>query len=81
MNVNLHLTGDLENFIKSLIEKGLAANKTEAIRLAIVRYYEEYNTVENTRLENAFNQASVESAWNNSRDDKAEKFYRKTKKR
>ena len=81
MNVNLHLSGDLEKFINSLINKGLAANKTEAIRLAVVRYYEEHNALENTRLENAFNQASIDSAWNNSKDEKAQDFYKKTKKR
>ena len=40
MNVNLKLEGELEQFINSLVQRGLAANKTEAIRLAVLEYYE-----------------------------------------
>lgn len=38
MNINLQLTGELEQFVNSLIKRGLAANKTEAIRMMAVEY-------------------------------------------
>ena len=41
MNINLHLTGELEAYIESLIRRGFAANKTEAARMMIVRQYEQ----------------------------------------
>jgi len=57
MNVNLHLTGELENFINNLVESGIAANKTEAIRLAIARMYYE----ERKQVDKAFNQSTIEA--------------------
>jgi hypothetical protein len=41
MNINLHLTGELEVYIESLIRRGFAANKTEAARMIIARRYQE----------------------------------------
>ncbi|MBU0591227.1 hypothetical protein KKG55_05030 [Candidatus Micrarchaeota archaeon] len=57
MNVNLHLTGELENFINNLVESGIAANKTEAIRLAIARMYYE----ERKQVDKSFNQSTIEA--------------------
>ncbi|GEM_PF-3764887 len=37
MIVNLHLAGEVEAHINSLVRRGLAASKTEAIRLCIVK--------------------------------------------
>ena len=37
MIVNLHLAGEAEAYISSLVRRGLAASKTEAIRLCIVK--------------------------------------------
>lgn len=74
MNVNLHLTGELEAFVNELIKKGLAANKTEAIRLAITRYYEDLKT---KKMMDEFNQATIDTQWNNSSDEKSAVFYTK----
>ncbi|MFH0737452.1 MAG: hypothetical protein V1827_02050 [Candidatus Micrarchaeota archaeon] len=77
MNINLHLSGELEAFINGLVARGLAANKTEAIRLAVTRYYEEQQKFKK-RIENdPFDQAAIESAWNNPSDEKASGFYKK----
>lgn len=75
MNVNLRLSGDLETFVSSLVNRGLAANKTDAIRLAVVRYYEQYNSREEEEAQEAFRKAGIRNAWDNPGDDKAEKFY------
>ena len=37
MIVNLHLEGEAEAYINSIVRRGLAASKTEAIRLCIVK--------------------------------------------
>jgi len=76
MRVNLHLTGDLEAFVNELIERGIAANKTEAIRLAIARMYfqEEKHKFRNT---NPLNQSAIEAHWNNPSDEKSSEFYSK----
>ena len=74
MHVNLHLTGELEKFINELIRLGIAANKTEAIRLAISRYYEDWmvkRKVDTKQL----NQSTIDLAWNNPSDEKASEFY------
>ncbi len=38
MNINLKLSGVVENIIEEMITKGYAASKTEAIRIAILDY-------------------------------------------
>jgi Arc/MetJ-type ribon-helix-helix transcriptional regulator len=75
MNVNLYLSGELEAFIDELVERGLAANKTEAIRLAIIHYYEEQR---NTKKKvDSLNQSTIEAHWNNPSDEKSADFYLK----
>jgi len=76
MNVNLNLTGELEKFINDLIRRGLAANKTEAIRLAITRYYEELHGRKKIS-EEPLNAATIEAHWNNPSDERASAFYTK----
>lgn len=76
MNVNLSLTGELEKFINDLIRRGLAANKTEAIRLAIIHYYEDLNRGKKIS-EEPLNTSTIEAAWNNPSDEKASAFYMK----
>ena len=75
MNVNLYLTGELEQFINGLVERGLAANKTEAIRMSIVKYYEELKYSKKKVEEEPLNQSTIETSWNNSYDEKSSKFY------
>jgi len=77
MNVNLHLSGELEEFINRLVSRGLAANKTEAIRLAIVKYYEEERVLKQKLSEEPLNQATVDTHWNNPSDEKSSEFYTK----
>lgn len=77
MNVNLHIQGELEIFINRLVKEGFAANKTEAIRLAIVRYYEEKKRLGAEAEDQAFYQHMLEEAWNNPKDEKASEFYKK----
>jgi Arc/MetJ-type ribon-helix-helix transcriptional regulator len=38
MNINLKLSGVVEDIIEEMIAKGYASNKTEAIRLAVLDY-------------------------------------------
>ena len=75
MNVNLHLTGELERYINSLIERGMAANKTEAIRLAITLCYKEQVQINKKIEEEPLNQSTIETHWNNSSDEKSSEFY------
>jgi Arc/MetJ-type ribon-helix-helix transcriptional regulator len=77
MNVNLHLTGELEGFVNDLVERGMAANKTDAIRLAIARYYEEQQRIKKKVGEEPMNQSTIEAHWNNPSDEKASEFYLK----
>jgi len=74
MNVNLHLTGELERFVNELILRGLAANKTEAIRLVLVRYYEEQKHQVSDRPDE-WNQMTIDAVWNNPNDEKSSEFY------
>ena len=72
MNINLRITGELERFINELVERGLAANKTEAIRMSIVRYYEE---TKSNKLSNEkegwlkLSESSLKKVWDNEKDD------------
>ena len=78
MNVNLHLSGELEAFVNSLITRGIAANKTEAIRLSIIRYRDmESEKIRQMKIGGGMNQYTIESAWNNPKDDAAEEFYKR----
>ena len=76
MNVNLHLSGELELFVNGLVERGLAANKTEAIRLAVTRYYEEHQRVKKVN-EEPLDRSTIDASWNNPSDEKAANFYKK----
>ena len=42
MNINLKLTGDAEKAIENIIQRGRAATKTEAVRLALLDYDEHH---------------------------------------
>jgi Arc/MetJ-type ribon-helix-helix transcriptional regulator len=75
LNVNLHLTGELEHFVNDLVLRGLAANKTEAIRMAVVRYYDEQKLRKEEPEIDGFNQSTIEAHWNNPQDEKASEFY------
>jgi Arc/MetJ-type ribon-helix-helix transcriptional regulator len=76
MNVNLHLSGELETFVNELVERGLAANKTEAIRLAVTRYYEEHQRIKKVDME-PLDRSTIDAVWNNPSDEKAAEFYKK----
>ena len=76
--MNLHLAGDVEAYINSLVRRGLAASKTEAIRLTIVQARQrEIETDSERRDIGRLNQMTMELAWNNPKDDEAAKFYEK----
>jgi Arc/MetJ-type ribon-helix-helix transcriptional regulator len=79
MDVNLHLTGELEAFINSLIKRGMAANKTEAIRLSIIRYkdLELEQKKFQMGINEGMNQHTIEAAWNNPKDEVASGFYKR----
>ena len=77
MNVNLHLSGELEGFVNELVERGLAANKTEAIRLAVTRYYEEQQRLRKKVNEEPLDRSTIEAVWNNPSDEKSADFYKK----
>ncbi len=75
MNVNLHLTGELETFVNELVKRGMVANKTEAIRMAIAKYYEEQRRLTD-RIELP-ERSTINAHWNNPSDEKASEFYKK----
>lgn len=75
MNVNLHLKGELERFVNELVDRGIAANKTEAIRLAIARYYEQQVQLKKRVEDEPLHQSTIEAHWNNPSDEKASEFY------
>ncbi len=75
MNINLHLTGELETYIDSLIRRGLAANKTEAARMVIAQQYEKRRRTEIDEGVQALEKASMKAIWDNPADDAAEEFY------
>ena len=75
MYVNLNLTGELEDFINELVDRGLAANKTEAIRLAIIYYYERQHR--NKSKTESLNQSTIDHHWNNPSDERSSRFYKK----
>ena len=77
MSVNLHLSGETASYIDALVKRGLAANKTEAIRLSIVRTMESDKKTAALSDEELWSRSASDSAWNNPQDDKAEKFYEK----
>ncbi len=74
MNVNLHLSGETESYVRGMVKRGLAANNTEAIRMLIVKCRD--REVERWEIDR-FQQASIEHIWNNKKDDEAAKFYEK----
>ncbi len=75
MNVNLHLSGELEAFVNELVKRGIAANRTDAIRLAIIKYYEDQLRMKKMVHEEPLEKSAIESHWNNPSDEKASKFY------
>jgi Arc/MetJ-type ribon-helix-helix transcriptional regulator len=78
MNVNLHLAGEAEAYINSIVRRGLAASKTEAIRLTIARARDRELEMEGEKRGiERLNQMTMEAAWNNKKDDEAAKFYEK----
>ncbi len=75
MNINLHLSGELESYINSLIKRGFAASKTEAARMVIAQQYEK-NKVRSTDPDlDAWQRASMKAVWDNPADNAAEEFY------
>jgi len=76
MNVNLHLAGDVEAYINSLVRRGLAASKTEAIRLAIVQARARELEIDSEKRDiDSLQRMSMKSVWDNPKDDEAAKFY------
>lgn len=75
MNINLHLSGELESFVNELVRRGLAANKTDAVRMAITKYYDEQRRLGAGR--EAPERSTIEAHWNNPADEKASEFYLK----
>ena len=74
MYVNLHLTGELEEFVNELVERGLVATKTEAVRLAILKLYESLQTKKKIESE-PLAQSTIDAHWNNPSDEKSSEFY------
>jgi len=76
--VNLHLAGDVEAYINSLVRRGLAASKTEAIRLTIVQARAREIELESEKRDiDHLQQMSMKAVWDNPKDDEAAKFYEK----
>jgi Arc/MetJ-type ribon-helix-helix transcriptional regulator len=76
MNVNLHLAGEVEAYINSLVSRGLAASKTEAIRLTIVQARQRELEIETERQGvDRLQHISMKAVWDNKKDEKAAEFY------
>lgn len=75
MNINLHLKGELETYINSLIKRGFAANKTEAARMVIAQQYEKQKVRSTDPELDAWQRAAAKAVWDNPADNEAEKFY------
>ncbi len=74
MNINLHLTGELEAYINSLIARGFAASKTEAARMMLVQRYEQQTKAADP-VADEWQRAALKAVWDNPADNKAEEFY------
>ena len=73
MNINLRLSGELERFIASLIDRGIVENKTEAARMLIARQYLRDRTKDLELGE--WQRHATKTIWDNQQDNIAEKFY------
>jgi len=49
--------------------------KTEAIRMAIVKYYEEHRYGKRRIEAEPLNQSTIDAHWNNPSDEKSSEFY------
>jgi hypothetical protein len=75
MNINLHLKGELEAYINSLIRRGFAASKTEAARMMLVKQYERQRAVPMDPVADEWQRAAAKAVWDNPADNAAEEFY------
>ena len=82
--IHTRMEGIPVQIMERMIELGLASNKTEAIRLALLDYNEHHPIVEKFKKqkideEEEFYQALVresnKSVWDNPKEDEAEKWY------
>ena len=73
-NLNIDLTGHTKNVVESMIRKGYAKSKTEAIRLALFEFDREYKIVDDRELDSISYSASINSMkkyFNDPNEDKA----------
>ena len=70
--INLHLEGELMEFMNEYIKRGYAASKAEVLRAGLRELMEKASTVEQERRGwAALSQKSLRKVWDNPKDDKA----------
>ena len=76
MNIHVKLTGKTEEILRSLITKGYAADKSEAIRLALLFYDERFQVSGDEKTGwLVLAEKSVQKVWDNAKDDEAWRKY------
>lgn len=77
LNVHIRLKGYLEKIIEAMIAEGIAANKTEAIRAALLFYNEHYKLARRESEEESLRKAVSSSNQDIWQDEKEDKIWRK----
>ncbi|MEK6979087.1 MAG: hypothetical protein AABW86_02605 [Candidatus Micrarchaeota archaeon] len=90
MILNMNLAGLPEDVVNELVHRGIASNKSEAIRLMILHYNEHYGIKPINQLKNEddeekawqmVSEQSLSEALDNSKDQEAAKWYEEQFKR
>ena len=81
MNIHAKFTGEVANAIEELIKRGYAANKTEAIRHAIIECKDRHISKEQIDEDEVFYRKMSAYAnrdiWDNKEDEKMAQWYLK----
>ncbi|MFH1261572.1 MAG: hypothetical protein ABII39_06525 [Candidatus Micrarchaeota archaeon] len=90
MILNMRLEGLPEEVVNELVNKGIASNKSEAIRLVILHYNEHFGITplnrekkidEDERFYQKINAHANKDVWDNDADEKMSQWYLKRAKK
>lgn len=90
MMINIKLAGLPEMVVNELVERGIASNKTEAIRLMILHYNEHFGikplvqldkTVDEEEFHRKLSARANKEVWDNENDEKMSQWYLKRPKK
>ena len=81
MNIHIKLTGEAERTVDEIIKRGYAANKTEAIRHAIIECKDKHLSKEefdeNEKFYRRMSAYANRDVWDNEEDEKMTQWYLK----